>query len=415
MRWLAFGIAAVMLSSCTPQAAPKKIILRISSWAGAGDDSEAVRLERDAYYGFQKLHPEVEIQLESVPGSQEYVRKMLLSYVAGTEPDIIKLDASSAAVFINNGAVRDLTPYFKPADLEPFFPNVLNIARRGAALYAVPIDFTPMVLYYNKKMFREAGVPEPQPGWTWADFLNSAQKLTKPGQLGFVFPNWMPGWLPIRWNNGGDVLGPEGKAVGTADSAENAEALTFFRDLIDKYKVAPSLSQMAAQGVAPFPSGTAAMEISGHWNLTVLAGSKDVPLEDVGIAPLPVAQKGMKPVTVIYEAGWGIGKNCKHPELAAEFIKYFTSQKVQREYQKSGIGVCARRDIAEERAQDPRERTFLQIIPSGRSPWGASIEGYDFVESEGQRMMDSILKSGADPATALRAFARKVDRQLEDL
>ncbi len=171
---------------------------------------------------------------------------------------------------------------------------------------------------------------------------------------------------------------------------------------------------MAAEGAAPFANATAAMETSGHWNLVGLASAPKVKLDEIGIAPLPVSRSGRKPVTVIYESGWSIGRNCRNPDLAWKFIKYYTSEEVQRKIQQTGIGVCARRDIATERAIDAREQEFLRIIPSGREPWGARIEGYDYVESEGQKMMDGILKSGRDPARSLRDFARAVDRQLGD-
>lgn len=409
--------AALCLSSCTPGAQPNTTVLRIAAWGGAGDDSESARIEREVYAEFERQNPGVEIQLENIPGSQDYVRKVLLSFIAGAEPDVIRLDASSAAVFINNGALKDLTPYVTGEDginLDDYFENVVNIARRDEELYAIPVDFTPLVVYYNRRLFDEAAVPYPSDNWTWDEFLAKAKRLRKGEQYGFTFTNWMPGWLPWVWNNGGDVLGPDGKATGTADSRATIEAISWLRDLITVHKVAPSLSQMAAEGAAPFANATAAMETSGHWNLVGLASAPKVKLDEIGIAPLPVSRHGRKPVTVIYESGWSIGRNCKNPDLAWKFIKYYTSQEVQRKIQQTGIGVCARKDIATERAIDAREQEFLRIIPSGREPWGARIEGYDYVESEGQKMMDGILKSGRDPARSLRDFARAVDRQLGD-
>jgi multiple sugar transport system substrate-binding protein len=387
----------------------------VAGWGGAGDDSEAARIEREVYAEFERRHPGVEIQRENIPGSQDYVRKLLLSFIAGAEPDIIRLDASSAAVFIDNGALMDLTPFIEGEngiDLNDYFPNVTNIARRGDALYAIPIDFTPMVVYYNRRLFDEARVPYPEPGWTWDDFLSKAKALTREGRYGTTFANWMPGWLPWVWAGGGDVLGPTGKAVGAADSEATVRAVTWLRDLVTVHKVAPSLSQMAAEGAAPFANAQAAMETSGHWNLVTLASAPKVKLKEVGVAPIPVARKGMPPTTVIYESGWSIGKNCRNPELAWEFIRYYTSAEVQRKLQKTGIGICARKDIAQERAVDEREQDFLRIVPSGREPWGARVEGYDYVESEGQKAMDAILRSGRDPRQVLREFARAVDRQL---
>ncbi len=392
-------------------------MLRIASWGGAGDDSEAMRIEQEVFAEFERRFPDVEIQQERIPNPQDYVRKLLLSFVAHSEPDVIRLDASSAAVFIDNGVLKDLTPFIegeRGINLNDYYTNVVDIGRRGDALYAIPVDFTPLVVYYNREMFDEAGVAYPEPGWTWEEFLEKARQLTKGEQYGYVFINWMPGWLPWVWNNGGDVIDSEGRAVGVADSAATIEAVTWLRDLVTKEKVAPSLSQIAAEGADLFANGQAAMETSGHWRMVSFASARNITLDDVGVAPLPVARRGADPVTVIYESGWSIGKGCKNPEIAWEFIRYYTSYEVQQKVQQTGIGVCARKDIARERATDAREQRFLDIVPSGRAPWGATIQGYDFVEAEGQREMDAILKSGRDPQLVLGRLAKSIERELSD-
>lgn len=405
------------LAGCLPPKPEPVVVLRIASWGGVGDDSDAMRIEQEVFAEFERRHPGVQIQQERIPNPQDYVRKLLLSFVAHAEPDVIRLDASSAAVFIDNGVLKDLTPYVEGPngiELTDYYPNVVDIARRDRALYAIPVDFTPLVVYYNRRMFDDAGVPYPEPGWTWADFLAKARKLTQGEQYGYVFTNWMPGWLPWVWNNGGDIVNAHGESMGIADSAATVEAVTWLRNLVTKEKVAPSLSQIAAEGADLFANGQAAMETSGHWRMVSFASARNIKLEDVGVAPLPVARSGQSPVTVIYESGWSIGRSCKNPDLAWEFIKYYTSAEVQRKLQQTGIGVCARKDIAQERATDEREQKFLNIIPSGRAPWGATIQGYDFVEAEGQREMDAILKSGRDPKVVLGRLARSIERELNE-
>src|SRR5205823_386793 len=173
-------------------------------------------------------------RVENIP--QEYVSKMVLSFIAHAEPDIMMLDFSSASVFINNGVLTDLSPYIasdKEFKLDDYFPNAVSAARRGNALYAIPQDFTPMVLYYNKRLFDRAGVSYPKAGWNFEQFLQTAQKLTIPGrQWGFVFNNWMAGWIMWLWNNGGDVLSPDGtRASGYFDSPHNVQTVSFLRDL----------------------------------------------------------------------------------------------------------------------------------------------------------------------------------------
>lgn len=407
---------ALLVGGCS-SIVPNKKVIRFSNWGGASDGGEYAETFRGVIAEFERQNPGVEVQMEGIPGSQDYVRKTLLSYSAGAEPDVLTLDASSAAVFINNGVLQDLTPQFSQDSefkIDDFYPNVVDIARREDKLYAIPLDFNPMVMMCNRKLFRDAGVEMPPDNWTTAQFLETAKKLTKGNVYGFKFTNWMPGWIMWMWNRGGDVLNPEGtQAKGTLDSPQNEATIQFLADLTQKHKVAPSLSEAAAAGVDSFLNGTAAMEVIGHWGIVGYKAAKEIKMEDIWVMPLP-SDTGQSQ-TVVYEAGLGIGKHCKQPELAWKFIKYMTSYDVQVKLTKTGNAICARRDVSADKANDELEKRFLKIIPTGRVPWGAKVEGYDYVENEGQKMLDNILKAGQTPKEALRQMAENVDRHFAEM
>jgi len=417
---LALLFPLAFAASCTSSDAKGKVVLRVSNWGGAGDDSEYDKLVQEFYREFERTHPGVEVRIEGIPG--EYVQKMMLNFVAGTEPDVMTVDASSAAIFVNNGVLRDLTPFVekdKNFRIDDYFPNVVDIGRRGKELYMIPGDFTPMVLYYNKDLFDAAGVPYPKPGWNFEEFRRTAKALSDPAkkQYGLAFSNWMPGWVMWLWNNGGEVLSPDGKrAKGFFDSPENVQTITYLRDLIKTDQVAPSLSEAASQGVDLFANGQAAMTVMGHW---ALVGYKNAPKgkdgkpkinwERLGVIGLP--HNTPKSHTVMYEAGFGITRRAKNPELAWEFIKMWTGYRLQSQYNMSGIAVSARKDVAKERAADPIERQFLPIIPSARPPAGARIEGYEIVEKHGKNALDRVLNNDVDVQAALTDAAKRIDQE----
>jgi hypothetical protein len=93
------------------------------------------RFETGVANEWKRLHPEVGMVTEPIPGSGEYVSKMLTAFLAGTEPDMRRLDASSAAVFIENDALLDLMPFVKEEkfDLSVYYLDVLDLARPGAS------------------------------------------------------------------------------------------------------------------------------------------------------------------------------------------------------------------------------------------------------------------------------------------
>lgn len=411
---LGLGAAAWALLGCGMT--ERQVTIRVANWGGAGDDSDLSKTTKEVYREFERRNPGIKIQVEGIPGAQEYVNKMLLSFVSKSEPDIMQLDASSAAVFIDNGVLQDLTelaandPEFKWHD---YWPEVIKTAERGSARYAVPLDFTPMAMYVNAAVFREAGVPLPPKTWTTKQFQEVSKKLTGKDRFGYAFSNWMPGWILWLWNRGGEVIdGETSRTTGVFDSPQNAETAAWIKEMIEVDKSAPSLSAAAALGVDLFANGQAGMTISGHWNLVGLQAAKKVKMEDILIYPLPTDMD--RPQTVLYQSGLAISRGSKNKEAAWEFVKYMTSAEVQRRIQSTGLAVCARKDVAEELAGSPQTKSFLELIPGGRAPWGSRIVGYDYVEIEGTKMMDGVLQAGIDPQKALTDSAKKIDRYFEE-
>jgi multiple sugar transport system substrate-binding protein len=413
LRLLAL-VPLLLGAACRPDTSDQ-IVLRISNWGGAGDDGEFDRLVASFYRQFEQDNPGVRLRIELNPG-EGYAQKMLLNFVAGAEPDIMVVDASSAAVFINNGVFENLTPYIEADsdfDIDDFYPNVVDIGRRDDAIYTIPSDFTPMVMYYNRRLFDEAGVPYPQPGWTFDQFLQTAQALTdhERGRYGFLVTNWMPAWVMWLWNNGGEALSPDGnRAGGYFDSPQSVEAITFLRDLVTKHRVAPALSQAAAQGIDPFANGQVAMKVSGQWEMVSFRASQTIDWRDLGVVELP-SNVG-RSHTVMYEAGYGISLRSKHKDLAWKFVKMWSGYELQKTYSQSGIAISARKDVSRELAQDPVERQFLDIVSTARPPAGSWIEGYGVVERQGGSAMDTILNDPkADVRAVLNRAATRIDRE----
>ncbi len=139
--------------------------LKVANWAGP----EEIAIEEANLDGFRQLHPEVRVILEPIPRPGEYRQKMLISLAADTAPDVFLLDAVHVAEFLQAGALLDLMPFVARwgLDLTQYYPEALEIARRGESLFALPKDFTPLVVFCNGRLFAEAGLPSPSPGWTW--------------------------------------------------------------------------------------------------------------------------------------------------------------------------------------------------------------------------------------------------------
>ncbi|MBP7936189.1 MAG: sugar ABC transporter substrate-binding protein [Phycisphaerae bacterium] len=425
---LVWASVVLVTAGCRDEREPAEVVLRVTDWGSPVVESDFMRIEREILEGFEQQQHRagrsVRVQKEQIPGPGQYAPKLTMMYVAGCAPDVVHLDASCGALFIDNGMLMDLAPLMArdPSfDRSIYFENVLNITRRGEAIYAVPLDFTPMMMYYNRKLFRQAGVPFPRNGWSWDDFLTACKALTvmppgakMPTQYGFNFENVLPFWIPLLWTGGGDVLSPDGRrASGYLDGQATVEAVQFLADLILKHRVAPSIAERKILGGDAFLNGKAAMDLKGHWTL-IDYHAPDRRL-DVGVVGLPT--RTGKPVTIIYVTGIAISRSTRHADLAWEYLKYMTSAQVQIKRVASGLAISGNRKAADfYRARDdqdnPIEAEFHQAVEYARPAWGATVENFPMCEAFGQEMMEDILYGAAAVPEATRRAAQYMDAVL---
>lgn len=411
---------AAILCGCSGDA---RLVLRLADWAGPDEMAIVDRALRR----FEELHPEVRVVQEST--SISYKEKILTSMASGTPPDVFLLDSIDVPAFVNRGLLLDLAPFAGRVglDLSTFYPHVLAIAQRDGSLYAFPKDFTPMVLYYNKTFFDEAGVEYPRSNWTWEDFLQTCLKLRgdedhdgKADRFATFVPRYFYLWQPWVWLNGGDVLSPDGAwASGYLNSPATQEALQFLVDLHIKYDVTPRLDierYPPAHHRNQFYLGKIAMYESGHWWLPELRKFMAQRRLRIGVAPLPVAT-GKPRVNIMYESGWCVPSRAPHRQWSVRLAAFMAGEETQRMVAETGLAISAMRSVAEEIAAADTtgmERVFLEEAQYCRQPWGTVIEEFRTVQDVLQEVMDRMTWQQEDVATATVAVAQKIDIILAD-
>jgi multiple sugar transport system permease protein len=403
--------------------AQERIVLRVANWGGA----EEVRLEEEIAAEFMRLHPDAKVQIESIPAN--YKEKILTYIAAGEPPDVFLLDSVIIPALLNKGILLDLKPYIDTlkVHLKDYFPNVLSIFVNGESLYAFPKDFTPIVMYYNKVLFDEAEVAYPVSDWTWDDYLQLAQRLTKDtdgdgivDQFGTGFSNYFYLWQPWVWMAGGDIFDPNGlTAVGYFDSPQTERALQFLIDLRTKHGVAPDDAALksGSGSAGMFYSGKIAMVSSGHWTLSTLKKYIARGELRIGVTPLP-RPAGGELDTPIYAAGWCVPKAARHREPALRLAAFLGGARAAQIRAKSGIGVSANKAVAQQQVEaDPYqlEQAFIESIPFGRQPWGTKIDEFSRVEIMAQNAVDEVMIGGRDIHKVFSATARALDEELKKL
>lgn len=264
-------------------------------------------------------------------------RKTIVATAGGDPPDIAGLWAPQVAAFADAGALESLDRFIARDGLttqawlaryEPVYASICEHNGKVFAGISTPLAIT---LYWNRTMFREAGLDPDRPPRTLAEFNAYCRRLTKRDprtgellQVGFLpqEPGWWPGIFP-RWF-GGELWNAEG--VTLAKDPRNVAAMEWVAGFTRDNGGADALNTFAAgfgsmaTAQYPFYTGKIAMVFQGVWLNNYIRQYK--PGLDFGVGPWPEAVPGVKDFAMVESDVLVIPRGAKHAAAAWEFIKF---------------------------------------------------------------------------------------------
>lgn len=343
-----------------------------------------------------------EIQFDDV------VSESMRAFSTGKAPDIIAIDNPDHALFASHGAFLDLTDMIskstviKPAN---YFPGPLKSATWDGKYYGVPKATNTIALYYNKDLFKAAGLDPNKPPQTWDELVADAKKLTDPAKnvYGLTFSAKASEEGTFQFLPWAQMAGATYDHINT-DGA--VKALTTWKQIIDEKLASPdTLTRSQWDATATFNAGNAAMAISGPWEIDRML--KDAKF-DWGTALLPVPQQGAERSSAMGDYNWAIFSKTKHPEEAFKVLEYFVS-KDDTMFKDYGQ-LPARSDITipptGNALKDAALKTFVEQLkyakPRGPSPQWAKIS------KAIQDAIQAALTGQMSPKDALDQAAEKI-------
>jgi multiple sugar transport system substrate-binding protein len=256
----------------------------------------------------------------------DLVTDTLRAVATGTNPDLIAIDNPDHAAFASRGAFLDITDRVAESDvieIDRVFPGPLSSLTWDGRVYGIPRASNTIALYYNKDLFREAGLDPDDPPATWDELLEAARTLTDPDNdvygLAFSARASEEGtfqFLPWAQMAGG--------SFDNLDADGVAEALALWDTFLDEGLASPdTLTRGQWDSTGTFNGGNAAMAISGPWELGRMAQDADF---DWGVTLLPVPEEGGERASALGDFNLAIFANTEHPDAAFQFLEYFWSQ-----------------------------------------------------------------------------------------
>lgn len=292
--------------------------LRFATW----DTGDALKIEQEIAKKFEESHPGTKVQVEAY--ADGFDQKLAAGFGAANPPDVMYMwdfpTYHQSLEPLDSYASKD-----EDLNIDDFYQGLFNYGKIENQLYGIPAGFTTRVVYYNKKMFDDAGIAYPSDGWTWSEFQEIAQRLTDKSKKQYGFgvraENDTYDLQGFVWSNGGSFISEDGTTIeGYMNSKETAEAIQMLGDMLKNGSAVLTGGKGQQSGEDIFKAGKIAMWESGIWPLESFREAGI----DVGTVEMPAFEG--KPVKgVLAESALSIAKDSKNKDLAWEFIKFYVS------------------------------------------------------------------------------------------
>lgn len=302
-------------------------------WSAFSGDS--MKWDQGRIAAFEKKYPKIKVNAQFVTDSAGINNGKLLAAIAGgNAPDlIIADDYASAYSFAANGTFLSWQPYMDTLGIkiDSFIKGYKDIIYYKNTPYLIPQDGNALMLYYNPKMFKEAGLDPNKPPTTIEELDKAAEKLSIKNADGsyqrFGFIPWLDsGNDAYTWPFffGSNIYDTKTGKLTLTDKNVVA-TFNWLRSYGKKYN--PEKIQAFVSGAGgmfspdhPFMTGKVAMTITGNWFTNALRIY--APKAEFKVAPVPVPAGGRVRSTTLGANVFAIPKGAKNARLAAFFVKY---------------------------------------------------------------------------------------------
>lgn len=366
----------------------------------------------------------VKVKLEVI-GWNDLQTRIQTAVTSGQGPDVLNIGNTWAASLQATGAFLP----FDDANMkaiggsDKFVKAALATGgAEGKPVTSVPLYGLAYGLYYNKKMFTDAGV---QPPTTWEELVAAAKKLTNGTTYGFALAagsyteNVHFAFINSA-QNGGEWFDKKGNP--TFDSQENVDGIKRYLDLMQTDKVVNTSNAQydnGVQAVNDFATGKVAMILSQN-NADASIVANGMTNDQYGVVPFPAPEGGKDIATFIAGINLSIFKNTKQKDAALKFVKYMTSEETQTTLGKPYASLPVLNDAKPVFTENAEEAaTFQKIYNTMSKPLPLVPAEDQFENTVGKAMNDMFAKiatgstvSDSDIKSALKNAQDQVKQSL---
>lgn len=338
-------------------------------------------------------------------------QKLPTAIATDTAPDMALLIGDTIPQYINEEALQNMDDFWSATGLNSsnYVKSVLDAGVYNGKTYALPMQFNLIYLYWNKQLFKDAGLDPETPPTTMEELADYAVKLTDSSKNQFGFGMPVKGapqyWTSFFWNNGGDLFDTNTKK-SLLNSPENISTLAWMQDLAMNKKVTPT-GATGADTDALMTSGQLGMYINGPWLINGLKSGNI----DFGITVPPKGPKGQSVISG--QIGFVIpSSNTKTKIACYEFIKYWMSDEIMKEWSlKNGFPAWSNSVLADPDIQnDPIQSKIASLSSLGRAYNPGAFTAVGSIDNDALwPMIEAALTTKESPNTLIENASSQIE------
>jgi multiple sugar transport system substrate-binding protein len=335
-----------------------------------GYPKEARAFFTEVQKGMAKEYPDIRLEIVDADWNTFHSRAPI--WVTGKqEPDVYLCSQTDLAGFVDIGAVIPLDTFID-AKLKADIPaGAWDSVRYKGHILAIPGDYAPFVLWYNKDVFKKAGLDPQKPPTTWDELLQAALKIKQNSDVAPIgvgvgraldFTQLVWGMLFYSATNE-QYVDDAGRPKLMGENSIKAHQ--FLVDLVRKHKVTIPDPQLYSKGDMRllFRDEKVAMVVDGPWLMNVVASKTNLSTAETskfGIAPAPRSSvKGKLPMYASTADAWVISANSKHPEEAKKVLQFLLRPEWQYAHDRFVQQMPYRKSLFSEPAKYPLANNWV--------------------------------------------------------
>jgi multiple sugar transport system substrate-binding protein len=276
---------------------------------------------------FNQTHSDIHVTYHTEPsGFGQYYPKILAAERAGNGPDVALIEYQYVPTMVANQALTDISKYGASSVQSQFDPAAWALDSENGGQYGVPQDTGPIGLFYNQKIYAQAGISSPPA--TWDEFAADAVKIHALGPNYYIasFPPQSTGWFQaLEWQAGAQWFSIDSAKqawkVGV-NSAASTKVTDFWQGLLDKGLISTTADFSNDWG-ADLDHGTIASWISAVWGQGVIPGDAKSQANNWQAATIPQWTAGANVTAMWGGSGISVLAGTKHPKEATEFAEWY--------------------------------------------------------------------------------------------